>query len=441
MITPKSTSSYQSIFNIGKSNNVSKVLFLCLLILILFLFLPWTQNIRTKGNVTTLRQEQRAQDVPSTIGGKIIKWYVKEGDVVSIGDTIAKLAEVKDAYLDPNLLDRTAEQISAKTQSIAYYSEKSVAVDAQISALESGLLIKTNQLKNKIRQQNLKIQSDSAQLISATNDNAIALKQFNRQKELYDQGLVSLAQLEQRNIQLQSSLARKIAAENNLVVSKQEVGITALELSNVQQEAYEKINKARSDKMSAMSDIANSTGENAKLKNQYANYSQRANLYYILAPQSGQITQAKRSGLGEIVKEGEILVEIVPQKIEYAVELFIDPLDIPLVNPGQKIRFIFDGFPAIVFSGWPFASYGTFGGIVTAIENNVNTNGKYRILVKEDVRDKKWPIQLRLGTGAQAIALLKDVPIWYELWRNLNGFPPDFYTNNKPISKEKSYGN
>jgi RsmE family RNA methyltransferase len=25
------------------------------------------------------------------------------------------------------------------------------------------------------------------------------------------------------------------------------------------------------------------------------------------------------------------------------------------------------------------------------------------------------------------ISLLKNVPIWYELWRNINGFPPDYY--------------
>ena len=23
--------------------------------------------------------------------------------------------------------------------------------------------------------------------------------------------------------------------------------------------------------------------------------------------------------------------------------------------------------------------------------------------------------------------LLKDVPIWYELWRQINGFPPEYY--------------
>jgi hypothetical protein len=36
---------------------------------------------------------------------------------------------------------------------------------------------------------------------------------------------------------------------------------------------------------------------------------------------------------------------------------------------------------------------------------------------------------MKLGAGAVGFALLKNVPVWYELWRNINGFPPDFYTN------------
>ena len=137
-----------------------------------------------------------------------------------------------------------------------------------------------------------------------------------------------------------------------------------------------------------------------------------------------------------MLKEGEMAVEIVPDTIQYAVELFIDPVDLPLVNKGQKVRFIFDGFPAIIFSGWPDNSYGTFGGKVVAIESAAGDKGKFRILVTEDPADRKWPPQLRLGSGATGIALLKDVPVYYELWRNINGFPPDYYTGNSE-SKNK----
>jgi len=129
----------------------------------------------------------------------------------------------------------------------------------------------------------------------------------------------------------------------------------------------------------------------------------------------------------------------MPADFDLAVELFVAPMDLPLVQFGQEVRFIFDGWPAFIFSGWPGMSFGTYHGHVVAIENNISKNGKYRILVSSH-EDKPWPDALRMGSGAQGIALLNDVPIWYELWRQLNGFPPDFYEegngdNQKPKLK------
>lgn len=160
-------------------------------------------------------------------------------------------------------------------------------------------------------------------------------------------------------------------------------------------------------------------------------------MYSILAPQSGQITKAQKAGIGEFVKDGDMIAEIVPDKIQYAVEMFVQPLDLPLIAPGQKVRFLFDGFPAIVFSGWPQASSGTFGGEIVAVESNVSVNGKFRVLVKEDTADKPWPKELKIGAGANGITLLKDVMVWYELWRNINGFPPDYYKKEEATQKVK----
>jgi adhesin transport system membrane fusion protein len=56
-------------------------------------------------------------------------------------------------------------------------------------------------------------------------------------------------------------------------------------------------------------------------------------------------------------------------------------------------------------------------------------------LVSPDKNDKTWPTALRVGGGAYSMLLLKDVPIWYELWRNVNGFPPDYYKTNKDSDK------
>jgi multidrug resistance efflux pump len=425
------SNSHKEIYLEGRYNGVRKWYYTIILLLIVIMFLPWTQNIRATGTVTTLRQEQRPQQINTIIAGRVEQWYVKEGDYVKKGDTILRLSEVKADYLDPDLLKRTKEQINAKQQSQNYYQDKVTATGAQLNALQNAVAAKMEQLKNKLKQAEVRIYSDSMDMLAAINEYQIANLQYARQKEMHDNGLVSLTQLEQRNQGFQSALAKKISAENKYYASRQDLSILNIEFSAVQQEYAEKMSKAESDRYGSLSAVAGGQGEIAKLENLYASYTIRNNMYIIIAPQSGQIVKARTSGIGEIVKEGEMLVQIVPDQVDLAVELYIRPVDLPLVAPGQSVRFLFDGFPAIVFSGWPEASYGTFAGVVTAVESNVSDNGKFKVLIREDSTYKKWPTALRMGTGANGIALLKEVPIWYERWRNVNSFPPDYYKPGK----------
>lgn len=429
--------SYSLIYQYNKKSRVKIWFFICLGIFVVFVFLPWTQNIRATGSVTTLYQDQRPQQVNTIIGGRVMKWYVKEGDYIKAGDTLVQLAEVKVDYLDPNLLQRTQEQLAGKQLSVKYYKNKVEVTGKQINAINNGLQLKLNQLINKLRQLQLKVQADSAEAAAAINDFNIANTQYKRQRNMYDSGLVSLTQLEIRNQQYQNALAKKISAENKLANSKQDLVITRIEMNALKQENIEKVAKAQGEQFQSLTQIASSQAEIAKLKNQYASYNIRNGMYAVIATQSGQVVKAQKAGIGEFVKDGDVIAEIVPDKVQYAVEMFVRPLDLPLLGTGQKVRFMFDGFPAIVFSGWPKASSGTFGGEIVAIEGNVSVNGKFRVLVKEDPADKPWPKQLKIGTGAQGIALLKDVPVWYELWRNINGFPPDYYkstTETKNVS-------
>ncbi len=429
--------SYTHIYQYNKDSKVKVWFLICILVFIIFLFLPWTQNIRAKGTVTTLYQDQRPQQVNTIIGGRVMKWHVKEGDYVMAGDTLVQLTEVKTDYLDPNLLQRTKEQLAGKELSVEYYKSKVGAADLQIGAINSGLQLKLNQLLNKLNQLQLKVQADSAENVAAINDFNIGSKQYLRQKAMYDSGLVSLTQLEIRNQQFQNAQAKKIMAENKLANSKQDLTITRIEMSALQQENVEKVSKAQGDKFQSLTQIASGQSDIAKLQNQYASYNIRNGMYSILASQSGQIVKAQKAGIGEFVKEGEMIAEIVPDKIQYAVEMYVQPLDLPLIAPGQKVRFLFDGFPAIVFSGWPKASSGTFGGEIVAVESNVSTNGKFRVIVQEDAKDKPWPKELKIGAGAQGITLLNNVPVWFELWRNINGFPPDYYKKEELKTKEK----
>jgi multidrug efflux pump subunit AcrA (membrane-fusion protein) len=406
---------------------INRFLLLFLIIVFIVLFLPWTQTISGRGFVTTLEPNQRPQTVQSQIPGRIEKWYVREGDYVAEGDTILFISEVKNEYFDPLLVERTQLQINAKSRSVQSYEEKVGALAAQINALQREGELKLQQAQNKLLQAKLKVQSDSMDLEAARTQITIAQRQFDRTSQLESEGLKAVTDVEEKRLKLQESQAKLIAQENKLLASRNEVINAEMEISRVQAEYTDKISKARSDRFTAQSDQFDSEAQVTKLENEFANYQKRADLHYIRAPQSGFINKALQSGIGETFKEGEALVSIMPSRIDMAVESYVDPIDLPLARLGAKVRIQFDGWPAIVFSGWPNVSYGTYGGSIVALETYISENGKYRILIAPDPDDHPWPEILRAGSGAQTLALLDDVPIWFELWRQLNGFPPNYY--------------
>lgn len=429
--------SFEKIYHAHRNSRVKRWFYILMALAIVTLFLPWTQNIKTTGTVTTLYQEQRPQLLNSPIPGRITKWHVKNGDYVKKGDTILQLSEIKEDYMDPMLLSRTEDQVEAKKGVRDFYEAKIGTTDAQLQALNSSRELKLQQLKVKIQQLNNKLAAEEAELKAANNELNLSADQYERQQKMYDEGLVSLTQFQQRSVSYQNALAKKTAAENKLAQTRQEIITVNIEQNATVQDYTEKLSKIQGERFTSMGQIESSTGEIAKLESQMSNYKIRQGLYYVLASQDGQIVQLSKSGIGEILKDGESIGSIVPLNVDYAVEIYIKPVDLPLVKPGQRVMCIFDGFPAIVFSGWPNTSYGVFAGKVIAVESNITTNGMFKALVVEEKGKKAWPPQIKMGAGVQGIAILNDVPIWYELWRNINGFPADYYTVQTDKSTQK----
>ena len=407
-----------------------KVALILLGVVVIIMFLPWTQNVRSKGELIALRPDQRPQTIQSVIAGRIEKWYVQEGQFVHKGDTILRISEVKDEYFDPNLLNNTQLQLDAKEFSKLSYEEKVNALDKQIAALQEANKLKISQAKNKVLQNILKVTSDSIDYQASKINFSVSNEQYLRMKSLYDEGLRSLTDLENRNLKLQEAQAKLISQENKLLTSKNELINSKIELNGIEAEYRDKIAKASSEKYSALSGQYDTDATINKLKNQYSNYKVRTSLYFILAPQDGYVTQAKQVGLGETIKEGDDIISIMPATYDLAVQMYIKPIDLPLFEKGQKVMIQFDGWPAIIFSGWPGISYGTYKGEVLAMDNFISPNNMYRILVKPAINSQPWPEQLRVGAGVKALTLLKNVQVWYELWRQINGFPPDYYKVN-----------
>lgn len=414
-----------------------KILTIGAVVFCITMFLPWTQNVRSSGSVTTLRPNEKPQTINSFISGRIEKWYVQEGDVIEKGDTIARISEIKADYLDPKLLENTKDQLNLNESKSESYKSKITSQKAQLKALKNQRDLKLDQNDIKLQQAKLKIEIDSMQYLASKLDFETALNQYNRMDSLNKLGLKSLTDLEKRRLKKQETNAYLTSSRNKWINTKSDFINLKIENAAIRTKYQNDASKINAEIFTSLSNQLETESSVSKLKNKYSNVSMRQGMYYVLAPQDCYITKTFYSGIGETVKEGSAMVSIMPRNYQLAIQLYIDPIDLPLIKKGKQVQIQFDGWPAIVFSGWPDASYGTYQGTVYAIDQFISENGKFRILVEEDSTNYPWPKALRFGGGTSNFLMLNDVPIWYELWRNINGFPPDFYTGSLPKTKAK----
>ncbi|MDX2063514.1 MAG: HlyD family efflux transporter periplasmic adaptor subunit [Bacteroidia bacterium] len=400
---------------LGKSANPKRAARIILGLAIagaLCLLLPWQQNIRGDGRVTALSPADRPQTVVSTIDGRIEQWYVAEGQYVNAGDSLIRLGEVKDQYFDPLLAQRYRTQITAKEQENAAKLDKVDALTRQIAQLEQALAFKRQQVVYKIN-------IDSAEVAAAELAVQVAQRQLEGQQALYDQGLKSLTELEQRRLKLQESVAKLQSAQNKLISSR-------VELNAVEAEYRKDIAKAEADRSATLAEYSSGVGALAETQSKASAFDVRRNYYVLRAPQSGFVVRALKAGIGEQVKAQDGIVTIMPGDPSLAAEVYVSANDVVLLRKGQQVRLQFDGWPALQFAGWPSISVGTFGGRIQVVDYTVSVGGKYRVLVVPDPAEEPWPNAnlLRQGSGVFGWAMLNEVPVWFELWRQLNGFPP-----------------
>ncbi|RYD79293.1 MAG: HlyD family secretion protein, partial [Sphingobacteriales bacterium] len=151
-------------------------------------------------------------------------------------------------------------------------------------------------------------------------------------------------------------------------------------------------------------------------------------LYVVRAPQNGYVVKTLKAGIGENIKEGESVATLQPKSPMVAAELYVSAMDVPLILDTSNVRLQFEGWPSVQFSGWPSVAVGTFAGQIFSIDKVSSSDGKYRVLISQTNpvpdNDEPWPPQLRQGSGVYGRIILRSVPLWYEIWRQLNGFPP-----------------
>ena len=379
---------------------LARVLAIGVLLVVAAVFvMPWQQSVRGTGRVIAFNPLDRRVNIEAPVEGRVKRMYVVENQLVRRGDPIA---EIQDN--DPNLLANLRLQHDAAVARRAAAAQRIEDLQQQVASQELAKVQAIDAAKQRV---------SAEEFVYETNRINEA-----RMSQLVETGDVSQRNYELSKLALDSSRANLAAAKAVLERTGREYDAT--------------VSGINASRRSAEGDVASADRDMAIVDTQLGKTAQQA----VVAPRDGIVLSVSATE-GAYLKPGSSICVVIPDTDARFVEAWVDGMDMPLLAPrekladgttvpGSSVRLQFEGWPAVQFVGWPSVAVGTFGGEVISVDATDDGAGRFRIVVAADAADDPWPGPrfLRQGVRAKAWVLLRNVPLWQELWRQLNGFPP-----------------
>jgi len=381
------------------------------------IFTPWQQSVSGMGHVSALTPVERVQAISAPVEGRVARWHVTEGVHVRQGQLIVELTDN-----DPMIVDRLRNERQAVVERLMMAEGRAAAHEERLGRLQESKTNAVNAARNRVQMANERIVQNEQAMRAAEERLTAARLNIARQKSLLERGLTSQRTVELAQQEFATAEAEVRRAVASLNAARTERQALEDDLRKVTADADASIESERAALNLARAEIANIKAELQRVDSRLA----RQQTLKVFAPRNGTVLRLLAQPNSELLKGGEPVALFVPDAQEPTVELWLDGMDMPLVQVGDKVRLQFNGWPAIQFVGWPAVAVGTFGGVVRLVDAAETNGGKFRILITPDPEDDPWPSAryLRQGVQAKGWVLLRQVTLGWELWRRFNGFPP-----------------
>lgn len=384
---------------------------------LILLVAPWQQSAVGAGQVIAYSPNERELEIQAPIKGRVVRWHFQEGDRVERDDVIVELADN-----DPLAVQRYESEREAVRRRIE-------AVDASVEAL-IGRVTSMQQVKRltltaadaRVRMATSRARAAELRWEAARAEQRAAEQQVDRMAALASEGLESQRNRELAVRNVAQARAGTLEAHADLEAARSALAAEQAAREGSASELDAKIASARDTLQAARGRRAEAEETLAKVERALA----RQRSLTIRAPRAGMLTRVRARERSAFVKQGEKIAVLIPDTYRRAVELMVSGIDAPLIVAGQTVQLQFEGWPAIQLGGWPEAAVGTFTGEVAFVDAQASPAGRFRAVVVPTA-ESDWPASavLRQGNLANGWILLNEVTLGYELWRQLNGFPPD----------------
>ncbi|NPA51383.1 MAG: HlyD family efflux transporter periplasmic adaptor subunit [Aquificae bacterium] len=387
-----------------------------LVLLIVFLFLPWQQTVKGIGEVIAYHPTQRNYYIYSPISGFIKEFYVQEDQFVKKGTKLFTMID-----LDKKLQERLKIIIKNTELQLENSKKELKTLQEKRENLQRNLQIGRQIYDRKITQIQQKIESLYIKKVALEKNLEITKINYERIKKLFKEGIES-----KRKLELAENKLIKASAELNkllidIKIEQENLKITKQEKKKFEREMNIKLKDTEKAIFSTKNKINTYQKELQKAKSQLAKFKTST----VYAEKDGYVVRILQNDKNQYIKQGEKIVLFSPTVDKRAVLLKVRDFDMPLIKEGLPVRLQFYGWPTLQIPGWPVIRFGTFGGIIEKIDPVLHEDGFYYAYIVEDPKEP-WPPSdtLKIGTKATGWVRLSIVPMWYEIWRRVNAFPP-----------------
>lgn len=387
---------------------------------VVLLLVPWQQTVSGSGRVVARDPRQRTQTIPAPVTGRLVKLHVQEGTRVQAGDPLVELEDQDPGYFLRlrQQLEFAQDKVDQAHESLEFYQQKVNSLRREKDSADRKARAELGAAIEKVAQAREDVLAKEAEVELDKRPN------YQRQRDLLAQGNVAEKTFQSAEAALRAAEAQVRAARAKVdeALSEEQSKMAAIDEIDAKfdgsisageaevRAATQKLREAQTELTNKQSDVNRQATQN------------------VVAPTAGTVLVIHGAGSQDLISRGAPLIEFVPIADELVVELFMRGIDAPLVRDGRKARLQFEGWPAVQSPGWPSVAIGTFAGQVLLVDAQARIDGSVRVLVGPDPdSDSKWPERpfLRQGVRATGWVQLETVSVGYELWRQLNAFPPE----------------
>ena len=404
-------------------NRIWTISAIILVVLIAMLFLPWRQTVQGEGELIAYHPAERVQFVSATIDGFIDAFHVSENEHVTKGTKLFTMIDMDKDYAKRvySMKESIEQQYKNIQREMAVLEENKASIIEQKRIRSALYDTQCTQAEEQLKSLQLKRKAQ-------WNSYEIELSNFKRIKQLYKENIESKRTYERAENSTINAKTKLDKTDIDITLQKRQISMIAQEKSQFIKEIENRIRSADNSILSAQNRLNVLKREQERQLSDIARYEKSE----VLAEKDGHVMRILKNDKNTYIKMGEPVIHFSPDVSERSVLLKISDFNMPLIKEGLSVRIRFYGWPVLHIPGWPVIRFGTFGGIIKKVDPVLHEKGYYYAYIVEDPKEP-WPSQkaLRVGTGSTVWVALSNVPIWYQLWRLMNAFPPNMVTPEK----------